>query len=137
MNRLMSVMVAAAAIVALSVPVAAAEAPITVRFEKAPAGADYFAGAVEGGGTIEMWIDDGGVRGNTQHFSAIVQLTGTSAGTLTAEVSGQMNLGTGRAVLNGVVTDGAYEGARVHEESQLVNPETFTFTGIVRIMPAS
>ena len=137
MNRLMSVIVAVVAIVALSVPVAAAQAPITVQFAKAPAGAGYFLGPVQGGGTIEMWIDDGGVQGNTQHFSAILKLTGTSAGTLTADVSGQMNLRTGRAVLNGVVTDGAHEGARVHEESQLVNAETFEFIGTVRIMPAS
>lgn len=137
MNRLMSVVLALVAIAALSVPVAAAERPITVEFAKAPAGPGYFLGPVEGGGTIEMWIDDGGVRGNTQHFSAILKLTGTTAGTLTAEVSGQMNLRTGRAVLSGVITDGAYEGARVHEESQLVDPTTFAFVGTVQIMPAS
>lgn len=137
MNRLISVIVAVVAVIGLTVPVAAAQAPIIVEFEKAPGGQGYF-GVVDGGpGTIEMRIDDGAVIGNTQHFSATVWLTNTSAGTLTAEVSGQINLVTGRAVLNGFVTDGAYEGARVHEESQLVNPATSAFTGTVRIMPAS
>lgn len=137
MNRLISVIVAALAVVGLTVPVAAAQAPIVVEFEKSPGGQGYF-GLVDGGpGTIEMRIDDGAVSGSTQHFSATVWLTDTSAGTLTAEVSGQINLITGRAVLNGVVTDGAYTGARVHEESQLVDPNSLAFIGTVRIMPAS
>lgn len=137
MNRFVSVIVAVVAVVGLTVPVAAAQAPIILEFEKAPGGQGYF-GLVEGGpGTIEMRIDDGAMLGNTQHFSATLWLTDTAAGTLTAEVSGQINLVTGRAVLNGVVTHGAYEGARVHEESQLVDPVASAFIGTVRIMPAS
>ena len=137
MNRLIKVLVGLIAVLALTTPVAAAQAPITVEFEKAPAGDGYFIGPVEGGGTIEMWIDDRGVRGNTQHFGATVKLTGTTAGTLTAYVNGRMNLATGGAVLSGAVTDGAHLGARIYEESQLVDPATFTFVGSIRIMPAS
>lgn len=137
MNRLLGLIVTVVAVVGITVPVAATQAPIILEFEKAPGGQGYF-GLVDGGpGTIEMRIDDGGMRGNTQHFSATLWLTNTSAGTLTAEVSGQINLVTGRAVLSGAVTDGVYAGARVHEESQLVNPATFAFVGTVQIMPAS
>ena len=136
MNRLIRIVVALVAVLALTAPVAAAQAPIVLAFEKAVAGPGYFTGTVEGGGTIEMTVTAFEVRGTTGHITATLELTETSAGTLTAVVSGPLNFATGRAVLNGAILDGDHEGAQVHEESRLVNPLTEAYVGTVQIMPA-
>jgi hypothetical protein len=52
-----------------------------------------------------------------------------------ADLSGVLNLNTGRVVMNGTVASGYLEGARVHEEGQLVDPENSCFAGDIRIMP--
>lgn len=136
MNRAISLGVAILTILALSAPVAASQRPIALEFEKAQAGAGYD-GTVDGGGRLQMWLFDSRVKGNTQHFSATVQVDGSTAGSFTAVVSGQINLSTGRAVLNGTVTNGDLEGARVQETSQLIGLSPLTFVGTIRIMPAS
>ncbi len=117
-------------------PTAAAQRPIVIEFEKQWAAPDYYVGTVEGGGTIEMWLFDKSVIGNTQHFSATVDVS-SAGGSFRAVVSGQINFSTGRVVLNGTVTSGWLAGAQVREESQLVDPTTGSFTGTVHINPAS
>jgi len=137
MHRLMTAMVATLALVTmLAAPVTAAQRPIVLGFEKAWAAPDYYVGTVDGGGTIEMWLSDKSVIGNTQHFDATVAVN-ASGGVFTAFVSGQINFSTGRVVLNGTVTSGWMAGARVQEESQLIDPATFSFTGTIQVMPAS
>ena len=130
-------MFAALAVVAvIASPVAAAERPIVLEFEKAWAAPDYYVGTLAGGGTIEMWLSDKSVIGNTQHFDATVNVSSTS-GDFTAFVGGKINLGTGQVVLNGTVATGWLAGARVQEESQLIDPATGRFDGTIRIIPAS
>ena len=135
MNRVMSMVMALVALLVVGTPVAAAQAPIVIEFEKQWAAPDYYVGTVEGG-TIEMWLFDKSVIGNTQHFSATVEVVSPS-GSFTAVVSGQINFSTGRVVLNGRVTSGWLAGAQVREESQLVDPDTGRFIGSIQIMPAS
>jgi hypothetical protein len=53
----------------------------------------------------------------------------------TARTSGTWNTLTGRVGMNGRVIDGYLEGARVHEEGQLVDPATLTFQGFLQLMP--
>ena len=137
MNRVFSIGVALLTILALTAPVAAAERPIVLEFEKANAGDGYYAGTVEGGGSLQMWLFESRVVGNTQHFSATVQVDESTAGSFTAVVRGQINFSTGRAVLNGTVTDGDLEGAQVQERSQLIGLSPLTFVGTIQIMPAS
>jgi hypothetical protein len=66
-------------------------------------------------------------------------ITGTPGGAkdFTARLTGTLNTRTGRVVMNGTVTEGWLEGARVHEQGQLVDAETSRFQGIIRIMPGS
>lgn len=117
-------------------PATAAERPIVLGFEKAWAAPDYYVGTVDGGGTIQMWLSNKTVIGNTQHFEATVEVDSPS-GAFTAFVSGQINFSTGRVALNGTVTSGWLAGARIHEESQLTDPATGSFNGTIQIMPAS
>lgn len=137
MKRLISALGAVVAILALSAPALAAPRPVVLEFEKSNAADGYYVGTIQGGGTLQMWLADRQVHGNTQHFTATVRVDGSSAGSFTAAVSGKINLGTGRVVLNGTVTDGDHEGARVNEQSQLVGFDPLTFVGTIRIMPAS
>lgn len=135
MNRFMSMGVAVLATLAIAAPVAAADQrPIVLEFLKTGANGHYL-GTIEGGGTIEMQLFDSETRVNTQHFSAVVDVTLPDA-SFRAVVSGKINFTTGRVVLNGAVTDGDYEGAQVHEESQLIW-ETGAFEGSLQIMPGS
>lgn len=137
MRRLITSMAAGIALVAvIGGPATAAERPIVLEFEKAWAAENYYVGTVSGGGTIEMWLSNKAVIGNTQHFDATVAVS-TAHGSFTAFVSGQINFSTGRVVLNGTVTGGWLAGARVQEASQLVDPATGRFTGTIKIMPAS
>lgn len=136
MNRVMSIVVSLMTILLVGTPVAAAQRPVVLEFEKQWAALDYYVGTVEGGGTIEMTLFDKSVIGNTQHFSATVEVNSASR-SFTALVSGQINFSTGRVVLNGSVTSGWLAGARVQEESQLVDPDTGRFIGTIQIMPAS
>ncbi len=45
--------------------------------------------------------------------------------------------GVRRAVTNGNVADGYLEGARVHEDGQLVDAATLRFQGSIQIVPAT
>jgi hypothetical protein len=137
MRRWMTSMGAILAMVAtIAGPVSAAQRPIVLEFEKAWAAPDYYVGTVGGGGSIQMWLSNKAVIGNTQHFDAAVEVDAPS-GDFTAFVSGQINFSTGRVALNGIVTSGWKAGARVHEESQLIDPAIGSFTGTIQIMPAS
>lgn len=136
MNRFMRMGVAMLVVLAMTAPAAAAQRPIVLEFVKQGSAGTYH-GSIAGGGTIAMELFDGKVRGNTQHFSAVVEVADSSAGTFTAVVSGQMNFSTLSVALNGTVISGSFEGAQVHEESQLIDPSTGTFEGTLRIMPAS
>jgi hypothetical protein len=53
-----------------------------------------------------------------------------------ADLSGTLNLRTGSVVMDGTVSDGYREGARVHEEGQLVDAENSCFEGVIRILPS-
>lgn len=136
MSRLMSIVIALLTTFLVGAPASASERPVVLEFEKQWAAPDYYVGTVAGGGTLEMWLFDKSVIGNTQHFSATVGVASPIA-SLAAVVSGQIDFSTGRVFLNGSVTSGPWAGARVHEESVLVDPTTGRFTGSIRIMPAS
>ena len=137
MRRFTVILMGALALVlSLAGPVSADEQPIVIGFQKAWSAPDYYVGTVDGGGTIEMWLSNKSVIGNTQHFDATVEVTRLS-GSFTAFVSGQINFSTGRVVLNGTVTSGWQAGAQVQESSQLLDPAIGSFEGTIRIMPRS
>ena len=136
------VAVALAVVAAGSIPgsASASNAVIVIPFEK------HFVGTVEecnryvgsaDGGTIEMLICDSWFTGDVQHFTATVLLDLGEDRSLTAILDGRFDFNTLKVVLNGSVVDGWLEGARVHEESQLVGFAPLTFEGIVKLMPGS
>jgi hypothetical protein len=122
---------------AVTAPASASSAAIVVPFEKHyDAGLGHYVGTAGNGGTIAMWVYDSSYPGNVQQFTATLELS-LGGNSLTAILDGRLNFSTGRVVLNGVVTDGWLEGARIHEESQLTGFDPITFAGTVQLMPAS
>jgi hypothetical protein len=137
MKTLIGTLMALLAATLLAGPaVAADQRPIVLEFDKQWAAPDYYVGTITGGGTITMSLYDKSIRGNTQHFSATVEIN-IAEGSSIAAVHGAFNFSTGKVVLTGAVTSGWLAGARVLEESQLVDVDTFRFLGSVQLMPAS
>ena len=54
-----------------------------------------------------------------------------------AELKGTLNTLTGQVEMDGTVVEGWLVGAQVHEEGQLVNPNTGRFQGTIQIIPAT
>ncbi len=55
----------------------------------------------------------------------------------TAHLTGILNTKTGHVAMNGVVTEGWLLGAQVHEEGQMVDPDTLRFQGTIQVMPGT
>jgi hypothetical protein len=72
-------------------------------------------------GPVWRFAFDWAVDATAEHKSFVARTTGT------------FDTSTGRVVMDGVVTEGWYEGAPVHEEGQLLDAGTFTFAGELQI----
>jgi hypothetical protein len=125
-------------------PVAAQpNAPVNLTFDKAavdPGNPGVWLGTVSGDieGTLETTLLDVRETGQVWHIEFEFDINADDPSeSFTAHLNGILNLNTGRVVMNGTVIDGYLEGARVHEEGQLVDPDTLQFQGLIRIMPAT
>ena len=117
-------------------PASASNTAIVIPFEKHWVGEGHYVGTTDDGSTIEMFIYNESFTGDVQHFTATVLLD-LPEGSLRAILKGRFDGNTLEAVLNGRVVEGWLEGARVHEESQLVGFDPLTFVGMVQLMPGS
>jgi hypothetical protein len=117
---------------------AAARQPVLLDFEKCAVGPGAWEGDVAGAftGDLRTELTDLRVTGSIWHVRFDWIIT-AGAHSFTADLSGILNTGTGRVVMNGTVVDGHLLGARVHEEGQLVNATDFCFAGTIRVMPAT
>jgi len=55
----------------------------------------------------------------------------------TALTDGTWNTDIGQVTLNGTVISGYLDGAQVHEQGHLIDPNTLTFAGVIKLMPAT
>lgn len=123
-----------------------ARSPVRLMFDKEAVDFDAEGNPIAWEGTVEGDIE-GDLRteltdlresGNVWHVRFDWIITADNPGeSFTADLSGILNLNTGRVVMNGRVVDGYLKGARVHEEGQLVDPGNFGFEGLINIMPAT
>ncbi|MFW6097713.1 MAG: hypothetical protein ACOC9Z_06535 [Chloroflexota bacterium] len=140
MKVLMVVMVVLALFGMVVAPhVAAAQAPaapVQLTFDKSAVAEGMWEGTVGGDvdGDLTTVLTALEVRGPIWHveFDWIVD---AGAQSFTAHLSGILNTNTGKVVMNGNVVDGWLLGAQVHEEGQLVDPDTLRFQGTIQIMP--
>jgi hypothetical protein len=139
MNKLARLALLACAVVAVAVPAASASnAPIRLSFDKSSTGPGVWQGTVSGDvdGTLMTVLLDRKVTGAVWHvtFDWIISAGPSS---FTARLDGVLNTKTGGVVMNGNVISGAWLGAQVHEEGQLVDPVALEFVGSIRVMPAT
>jgi hypothetical protein len=121
---------------------ARATAPVQLSFEKQSVGIGMWEGTVSGDiegdltTVLTACLGPKPCAGTVWHveFDWIIDAGDQS---FTAHLRGTLNTVTGRVVMNGTVVDGYLEGARVHEEGQLVDPATLGFEGIIRVLPAT
>jgi len=121
-----------------STPLAHADTPVRLTFDKASVGPGVWEGTVGGdfAGRLRTELVELRIAGAIWHVEFDWIITAGSA-SFVARLTGTLNTRTGRVVMNGTVVDGYLEGARVHEEGQLVDPSTLRFQGEIRIMPAT
>lgn len=136
---------ATAAAAATGSTAAASSAPIVISYEKqCDAASGQCVGTTGSGGTIVMQVTSFRPTGRAAHLTFTECVTdGEFTECLTdgdilfrAEMSGTFSP-AGFIVLNGTVTEGSFAGAQVHQRSNLVDPAANTWTGELRIMPAS
>jgi hypothetical protein len=145
MRTLTLVLVSICAAVALAVPAAnASNAPVRLTFDKTAVASGVWQGTVSGdvtGGLTTKLLprDDMLARDETGPILHVTfdWIVDAGPSSFTARLSGILNTQTGAVVMNGNVIAGAWLGAEVHEEGQLVNPVTSQFTGSIRVMPAT
>lgn len=119
---------------------AASNEPLRLTFDKSISDPDNFVwtGTVSGdvSGSLTTRLTGLEISGPIWQvrFDWIIQAGEQS---FVADLSGILNTNTGAVVMNGTVVDGFLSGAQVHEEGQLVDPETLRFVGTIQIMPAS
>ncbi len=95
-------------------------------------------GSIDGGESIEVRLIEYRApgEGSADHLTVdfIVQDGGQP---FVARLTGIFNASTERTVLNGTVTSGWLEGARVHEQGLRVDAAQSCYEGSLRLMPAS
>jgi hypothetical protein len=114
----------------------ASSAPIVIPYTKT-CGGTHCEGKAGNDGSIKMDITGFRETGNAAQLTLTEEIT-VGGIKFTAEMSGHFSP-AGFIVLNGTVTDGSFEGAQVHQRSNLVGIDgtTTAWTGELRLMPAS
>jgi hypothetical protein len=130
---------APASLATAGVQAAASPHPLLhLQFAKCATGPGVWEGQVTGDviGDLRTELRELAVTGSIWHvrFDWIIEAGEPS---FVGDLSGTLNLATGRVVMNGTVSEGQGEGARVHEEGQLVDPELSCFEGTIRVMTHS
>ena len=113
-------------------------APVYLTFDKSSVAPGVWEGTVAGDveGNLTTVLRDLRVTGPIWHveFDWIIDAGDQS---FTARLTGILNTNTGYVVMNGTVIEGWLEGAQVHEDGQLIDPDTLRFQGAIRLMPAT
>jgi hypothetical protein len=113
-------------------------APVLLNFEKSLVSEGIWEGNVTGDVTGNLMTELTSLRvaGPIWHvqFNWIIDAGEHS---FTARLNGTLNTLTGKVVMNGTVVDGWLLGAQVHEEGQLIDPNTLRFQGTIQVMPAT
>lgn len=113
-------------------------APVYLSFDKILVSQGVWEGSVAGDVTGDLMTELTALQitGPIWHveFNWIIDAGEHS---FTAHLKGTLNTLTGQVIMNGTVVDGWLLGAQVHEEGQLVDPNTLQFQGTIRVMPAT
>jgi hypothetical protein len=105
-----------------------------LTFDKTAVADGVWQGTVGGDivGTLETHLTDRQVTGSIWHVRFDWIITAGSH-SFVADLRGTLDTVTGAVVMDGRVVDGYLQGARVHEEGQLVDPAVSRFQGTIRV----
>lgn len=143
MKKLVVLMlIAVATVVAVGAGAAQADGPkpILVTFQKHVVDPTNFVFSGTTGGRVKGDLTSRLVPGSltqgprywTMSFDWIVSAKANKK-SFVARTTGVFDTVTGTVIMDGSVTDGWHLGAPVHEKGQLIDPTTFTFTGVIAI----
>ena len=107
---------------------------VNLTFQKAASGEGKWAGTVDGDvqgnlETVLLTIDNSNPVWDVE-FDWIIDAGDRS---FTARMTGTLDSETGAVAMSGEVIEGWMLGTRVHEEGQMVNPETSAFEGVIKL----
>jgi hypothetical protein len=107
---------------------------VNFTFQKAASGEGTWAGTVDGDvqgnlETVLLNIDNSNPVWDVE-FDWIIDAGDRS---FTARMTGTLNSETGAVEMDGEVIEGWMLGARVHEEGQMIDPETSAFEGFIEL----
>ena len=117
----------------------ATNAPHVLTFTTSDSFGDFvWDGVVDGDatGTLQTRLTAARAAGQVLHVEFEWEVDAGEQSFL-AELTGTLNLDTGAVVMNGTVVEGWLQGARVHEQGHLVDADSSTFVGTIRIHPAT
>ena len=119
-----------------------ANAPVRVTFDKhlVDAATLTFAGTTGGdapGTLVSQLVSIDDISGPVYHVT-FDWFISAGAKSFDARTSGIWNTKKGLVTMNGTVTSHGYlAGAQVHEQGELVDPDTLEFQGVIQVMPAT
>jgi hypothetical protein len=130
--------VAVAVVAFAAAQASASSAPIVIPYAKTCNEAvGHCVGTAEQGGTLEMQVTGFRPTGRAAQLTLTEWIT-VGGISFTAEMNGHVSP-HGFILLNGVVTEGSFAGAEVHQRSNLVGIDgtTTSWTGELQLLPAS
>ena len=133
-----AVLAAVVAVVAFGAAQASASsAPIVISYAKTCDAVFHCTGSAGNGGTIVIDVTSLRTTGDAAQLTLTEQIK-VGGISFRAEMNGHLSP-AGFVVLNGRVTDGSFEGAEVHQRSNLVGGggSATEWTGELRLMPAT
>lgn len=138
---LLAVVVAVGVVAFGAAQASASSQPIVIPYAKTcDEIAGHCVGSAGDGGTLEMQVTSFRATGDAAQLTLTEWIT-VGGISFTAEMNGHTSP-AGFIVLNGTVTEGSFAGAQVHQRSNFTglvggNPNMDTWTGELRLMPAS
>lgn len=136
LSRLFTFLLLMAMAVVIPQAVAQAQdaADVNITFQKAASGEGRWTGTVDGDvqgalETVALSVDNSNPVWDVE-FDWIIDAGEQS---FTARLTGTLDSETGAVVMDGEVVEGWMKGARVHEEGQMVDPDTLAFEGVIQL----
>jgi opacity protein-like surface antigen len=134
----LAALTAATVLAAPAAPATASNQPVRLTYDKSAVAEGVWQGAVGGdfSGSITTYLTGLRITGTIWHIDFELDIEAGDS-SLVTDLSGIVDTKTGSVVMDGTVVDGYLQGARVHDEAQLVDPDTLRFQGTILLMPAT
>ena len=139
MKKLRPLVAAIVAVLVIAAPASASSSPITIPYHDKVCNEliGHCLGTAGTGGTIEMQVTSFRPTGGAAQLTLTEWITVGDI-SFTAELRGH-GTPAGFIVLNGIIVDGSFEGAQIHQRSNFASADgtSTTWNGELQIMPGT